>query len=856
MRVLINGVTSDLGRAFARAALGAGHEVVGVGSAAHRDLPPAVALTVGDTATAESLVPGSDVVVHLMPVERAVPESGGIPALRRLSTAAARHGIRFVVPIEHGPDASDADRVVRDTSTRHAVVRLAPLGGRQLDWQACRTIATLLSAPKDTQWRLLHTDDLVRFLVFAISSDRTGTVSLAAQDVLEAGAAREQLRAASVRGIPRWPAMSTSDRKGTARDWGFECGWTSADVVADLARAVRGRKLTKDGATELPTRLPLPAEAPPRRRPAEDGTPLTSVALPSMAVECDDRIDPRYPVYSALPMAELFPGPLTPLSIDVHTAALRTADRTTGRILGLTGQVADEVAGRGHVVFGHHLYTAVSSAAAVPPPGWNEYTITGQLVGPRADPELFPLGRPDVPSGPRRLVSRVAALARFADVARRYRGAVKAYATAAAASHRTDFDGVPDAVLAVRARLLQDRLAEGWTLAGVGTLVAHVAAAPLRKRAKGDVSALGRGADAALEPTFTAVNGLADLLRADEELRSLAEWGDVDAVRQKYPEFGAALDAAVAAIGHRGPAETELCAQPFAQRPDLVFAAALSAARRPLPEPPAAPPADPPAAASESPASTEETVAFDPFAKSDESLRTPSALTPSPFPRTPLSTLDSFDPFAKADLDAKLAPEPVADESEVEVAPEAPVAQPKGKRGLIEKLAVAGQRHRELAIDATLRYTDELRRLVREWGRRQVHAGRLVDVDDAFYLTLDELLALPADVLARVERRRADQERMWTVRMPAVVSGSWRPEGEVDPLPEGKQLHGTGVSAGVVEGQVRVLTDPSADVEPGEIAVSSCRCGSGVGDPLRDRHSGRFCSAYHRDFCSGGRVYW
>jgi phosphoenolpyruvate synthase/pyruvate phosphate dikinase len=57
------------------------------------------------------------------------------------------------------------------------------------------------------------------------------------------------------------------------------------------------------------------------------------------------------------------------------------------------------------------------------------------------------------------------------------------------------------------------------------------------------------------------------------------------------------------------------------------------------------------------------------------------------------------------------------------------------------------------------------------------------------------------------------------VRTPAVVPGSWRPEPPVDPLPEGKQLHGTGVSAGIVEGQVRVLTDPSADVEPGEIAV-------------------------------------
>ncbi|MFL6120543.1 MAG: hypothetical protein ACJ73U_13160, partial [Actinophytocola sp.] len=160
MRVLICGVTHDVGRVFARAALGAGHEVIGVGANAQRDLPADVAFTAGDAATAESLVAGTDAVVHLWPVERDAPESGGIPALRRMAMAAARHGIRFIAPIAHGPDASDADRVVRDTGTRHVVIRTAPLGGRLLDWQACRTAATLLSAPRDTQWRLLHTDDL------------------------------------------------------------------------------------------------------------------------------------------------------------------------------------------------------------------------------------------------------------------------------------------------------------------------------------------------------------------------------------------------------------------------------------------------------------------------------------------------------------------------------------------------------------------------------------------------------------------------------------------------------------------------------------------------------------------------
>lgn len=773
MRVLISGVTSDLGRAFARAALGAGHELIGVGGEVHRDLPPEVAFTAGDAATAESLVAGTDVVVHLSPVDREVPESGGIPALRRLAMAAARHGILFVVPIAHGPDAADADKVVRDSGSRHVVIRTAPMGGRLLDWQACRTVSTLLTAPKDTQWRLLHHDDLVRFLLHAITGERVGVVTLSAQDIVFAGGAREALRGVSARGIPVHPAMSTSDRKGSARDWGFECGWSSAEVVADLARGARARKLTKDGAVATPARLPIPVHTSPRRLPPEDGTTLTSVALPSMAVEMDDRVDPRYPVFAAQQTAELFPGSLTPLSIDVHAAGLRAAGRTLAQVLGLPPAVADEWASRGHAVFGHHLYAGVSALAAAPPPGWHEYTVTDQLIGPRADPDLFPVERP----ARRNIVTRLAAWARFAGMARRYRTSVRDFAAAATGERIAGLTELSDGALIVRARLLRDRLAEGWTLTQLGQFVAYFTAAPLRKQAKADIAALGRGVDVEHEPVYPAVMELAEILRADDDLRALAEWGDIEAVRQKSPEFGTTFDAVLERIGHRGPCETELSGTPFGQRPELVFNAALSASRRPKPEPPAVP---------------EEPV-----------VETPAE------PVEPAETVKSEEDGA----------EPAPDAPEPEQAPETQDAPVKAKRTMLEKLAISGRRQRDLAVDATVRYTDELRAVVREWGARQVHAGRLVDVDDAFYLTLDELLAPPSDALRRIEQRRADRERLRKVRMPAVVSGSWRPEAAVDPVPEGKQLHGFGVSPGVVEGLVRVLADDRADVEPGEVAV-------------------------------------
>ena len=286
------------------------------------------------------------------------------------------------------------------------------------------------------------------------------------------------------------------------------------------------------------------------------------------------------------------------------------------------------------------------------------------------------------------------------------------------------FETWPDAVLAVRARLLRDRLAEGWTLTQLGELVAHAAAGPLRKRAKRDVGALGRGADVAHEPTFPAVAELAELLRADDELRALAEWGDLEAVRQKSPEFGAAFDKVLAQ--HRAPR---------ARRDRAVRGAVRGSARS--------------------------WCSWPPWARPANRCRSPRPPRPRNRHRPPRHRGRAVarregEPRGRDDTGARVHFGRVGCGRRARAGGH----RTRAKRKFAEKLAIAGQRHRELAVDATVRYTGELRRLVREWGRRQVHAGRLVDVDDAFYLTLDELLALPPDALARVERRRADRERL------------------------------------------------------------------------------------------------
>jgi hypothetical protein len=134
-----------------------------------------------------------------------------------------------------------------------------------------------------------------------------------------------------------------------------------------------------------------------------------------------------------------------------------------------------------------------------------------------------------------------------------------------------------------------------------------------------------------------------------------------------------------------------------------------------------------------------------------------------------------------------------------------------------DRFAARAQECRELAHDATMRFTHDLRMTLREMGSR-CHAEELIDTaDDVFYLTCDELLTLPPDAPLRIKRRRAERERLQALRLPDVIDHTWTPSDDGPSLDVGV---GGGVELEVeveldAEVELEVELDADADAEVG-----------------------------------------
>lgn len=698
VRILVTGVTGVVGRAAARQLLAAGHTVTGIARHPHDNLDPDVDFVCAPLGgrLLQQLADDSDVVLHLAPIEPAAPGNAGIGGVVHVAHAAARSGARLVFLSHAAGDPElyhQAETLVSTGWAPSLIVRAAPLVGRQVDWAVCRTVATLL---RGKDWlhpvRLLHVDDLVRFLVVAAAANTTGVVDLATPDTTNVVVARHLLSSVDPRLRPNRPATWAQltppmDISALQEDWQFEFGWSAADAVADTARGLVDRKLDVGGAVDLPGHLPLPHEATVRSRPHDD-MPLQCAAPDGLEGEFDDRIDPRFPVFSATPLADVLPGPLTPMTLDVQLAGLRAANQVIGQLMALGGVATTEWGSRAIAVFGHRPYVGVSASviAAAQLPGWDQNAVVERSLRDAQVGELLPLGRPPLAGGVLGSAAKALVMTRALTMLRHLKTDTQAYRAAATTEHLDagQLTSLPEAGLQVRACLLRNRIQQGWGLTALWVIDTGITAATLERTG---AHAPVTGVEALLESGRVAAEtaALAAAFQHNASACALAHDGDLDAIRALSPSIADGIDAAVRRVAHRGPGEVELANPTFGDDPSILMTAAAQATA---------------------------------------------------------ATLNDGEGAA-----------------------------PK----FSQRIATNARLSRELAHDTTMRFTHELRMTLRELGSRRVAADLIDTVDDVFYLTCDELLAMPGDARLRIKRRRTERERLQALQLPDVIDHSWQP---------------------------------------------------------------------------------
>ncbi|EUA38941.1 NADH(P)-binding family protein [Mycobacterium avium subsp. avium 2285 (R)] len=563
MHILVTDATGALGRLVAGQLIAAGHTVTGIAELPHPCLDGNVEFVCAPLRdrVLRELTDEADAVIHLAPIDPPRRQ-------RRHGRAGARHRRRrpagsrllFVSQAAGRPELyRPAEDLVASSWGPSVVVRIAPPVGRQLDWMVCRTVATVLRTKVSAQpMRVLHLDDLMRFLVTALDTDRTGVVDLASPDTVNLVTAWRMLRATDPRSrlhrVRSWSQLIPDLNVAAAQeDWLFEFGWHALDAVADTARGLVGRRLDTAGAINHGAQLALPVEVLPQRA----GNGAHSAAPEGVEGEFDDRIDPRFPVFSATALTDALPGPLTPITLDVQLSGLRTASRVLGRVLALGGAVGEEWDSRAIAVFGHRPYVGVSvnMVAATQLPGWDQDAVARDaLVGRPQVGDPLPFGEPALAGGALGSIAKAVAAGRSVALLRHLRANTRDYCAAAVAEQvdAAQLALLPQAALEVRLRLLRDRIHQGWILNALWLLDTGITAAALvRSQAGQSVPGLGMITESGLVAAETAE--LAAMLAADPPLCALAADGNLASIRALAPKTAAAVDAAVARIGHRGP---------------------------------------------------------------------------------------------------------------------------------------------------------------------------------------------------------------------------------------------------------------------------------------------------------------
>jgi nucleoside-diphosphate-sugar epimerase/phosphohistidine swiveling domain-containing protein len=658
MRVVVTGDSGGIGSCIVAELLRRGHHVHGLSRGPHSLSTPGYRHTRADIRDAEALVrlmadsgEPADAVVHAARSVHRDRDADGyavnVGGTRAVLDAAARAGISRLVALSsamgYGARADDPGRLVESEPLRPGVtdrnsvheahaeelitnsgvntllVRTANVLGREAPGATQRRFAapfTLGVKGGRNIVQFVHPDDLGRFVGDAVEHPGwTGPVNLAGPDVI---AVREVAAIlgkhyievnpsllAAVLGLgwnrrlfsidPRaiesmmyCPVVDT----GRLRDLGFVPAWTASECVTDFRRANHGHVYLGSTRVAVPWRLPWmrvpsPPHDRPQRRPANDE---------GAGGEFDTDVDPAWSAYTAANTAEAFPGPMTPLSLELSLEAGRTTGALSADLLQMKGEVRRALIEEQTGSFGHTIYLNMSVLFATAPvlPGAEPAAWENLLFGVGSTAEV-PNSEMFGPWGMAwRLPRMVAVIAGATSETRRMDREARRHQRDAAY-----YGGLTDEQLQCQLRCTRDEVVNAWAVAGLASLAVVPIVAIIEKQAGKRFATQFRGGTDSLVSAglIRGAHELAELACADASIVAILAEADpgvaLNRLEAEYPRFAARLHEVIAEYGHRGPGETELINPVFADSParllDVVLKLTRTAERTVQPLPPVGP---------------------------------------------------------------------------------------------------------------------------------------------------------------------------------------------------------------------------------------------------------------------------
>ena len=633
MHVMVTGASGDFGSCIIPEILARGHEVVGLSRRTHCLPSPRyrhVSADIRDADAVTAAMSGVDAVVHLawtthpmhdIEATRAI-DVGGTQAV---VTAMERAGVSRLVTassvMAYGANAdnppllkesdplrpsakhiysvhkAEAEALIATSSVSAVMVRATNIMGRGTTGVTQEGFATpVILAMKGGRnlFQFVHPDDLARFFADALDhSEWSGPVNLAAPDTIKMREIAEILGKRYIEVSPKradavlsflwdrgWFSLDPGaveaflnfplvDTTRLTEEFGFHCAWSSRDCVEDFGRTNRAHVFLGTRQTPIPWRwpwgwVPEPPTDSDRRPAAPDG----------VAGEFDTSVHPNWQVFTAANTSEAFPGPMTPLSLELAIDALRAAGAQAADVLRIDGELKRALSQEQVGAFGHGVYANLSVVYAMGTvmPGGGASAWQDMLFGTGGGADVPSFDKPGAWEMLKRLPLTAIQLTGFGR-------AIRDIDTQARRSARNSahYAKLSDAQLHSRLQRTHDEVANAWAgAAQASSFLVPLMGLIQSQGGKGFATRIRGGTDdLASAGVARGAYALAQLAKTDplieQTLRNNSAAVASEILRRERRGFIAKLDEVVTEYGHRGPRETELANAMFADAPERLL---------------------------------------------------------------------------------------------------------------------------------------------------------------------------------------------------------------------------------------------------------------------------------------------